>query len=148
MIPEHVNLLFPHAEPNPTQTLVKCNLGSLLAHVDVLEERAVRVVGLLLDGGSKLEKVLRHLLVGALEDVDEPGDIVSIFPQRLGSVDLRSRVGLVVLGKERDGLALLAGAPGTADTVDVILNRQRELQRLVRMPSHHTTSDKKNIPSG
>ena len=42
-----------------------------MVHVDVLEEGAVHVVSLLLDGGSELEKVLGHRLVGTSEDVDK-----------------------------------------------------------------------------
>ena len=48
----------------------------------------------------------------------------------LGAV-LRSGVRLVVLGKEGDGVTLLASTAGTSDAVDVILNGQRELQSLV-----------------
>lgn len=51
--------------------LVKGDLGGLLRHVDVLEEGAVHVVRLLLDGGAKLEQVVGHGLVGTLENVDK-----------------------------------------------------------------------------
>ena len=49
-----------------------------MVHVDVLEEGTVHVVGLLLNGGSELEEVLRHGLVGTSEDVDKAVECKSL----------------------------------------------------------------------
>ena len=67
-----------YSTPKSIHALIKCNLGSLLAHVDVLEKGAVLGVGLLLDRGAKLEQVFGDLLVRALENVDEPGVMVNM----------------------------------------------------------------------
>ena len=53
--------------------LIKGDLGRLLAHVDILEECTIRVMGLFLDSGAELEQVLGHLLLGSSENIDEPG---------------------------------------------------------------------------
>lgn len=55
--------------------LVKSNLGGLLVHVDVLEERSVHVVRLLLNSRAKLKQLVGHGLVGTLENVDKPTDV-------------------------------------------------------------------------
>lgn len=49
--------------------------------------------------------------------------------KRKGRGFSRSGVGLVVLGKERVGIAQLPRSPGSADTVDIILDGQGELDR-------------------
>lgn len=90
--------------------VVKGDLCALLAHVDVLEESTVCAVLLLLDGGSKLQQLIRNGLVRGLQNVDQS-----------------ARVRLVVLGEQGDGLSSLAGTTGTADTVDVVLDGQGEL---------------------
>lgn len=90
--------------------VVKGDLGTLLTHVNVLEEGTVCAVGLLLDRGAKLQQFVRNGLVCGLEDVDESAG-----------------VRLVVLGEQGDGLASLAGPTSAANTVDVVLNGEREL---------------------
>lgn len=90
-------------------------------------------MGLLLDGGTELEELLGHGLLGSSEDVDEAGkkklwlawekEIEA--EKKMGNS--RSGVGFVVLGKESNGLALLAGTASTTDTVDVVLDGQGEL---------------------
>lgn len=109
--------------------LIEDNLGGLLSHVDVLEEGAVGVVGLLLDGGAELEELVGHGLVGALEDVDQSEGSVSFC---LGNyrlrMHIRSGVSLILLGEEGDGLAGLAGTTCSANAVDVVLDREGELE--------------------
>lgn len=51
--------------------LIKCNLGGLCVHINILEESTVHIVSLLLDGGAELEEILGHGLVGSSENVDE-----------------------------------------------------------------------------
>lgn len=51
--------------------LIERDLGGLLVGVNVLVERAIGIVGLLLDGGAELEKLLGNGLLGGSEDVDE-----------------------------------------------------------------------------
>jgi hypothetical protein len=51
--------------------LIKCDLGRLGVHVDILEESAVHVVSLLLNGGTELEEIFGYRLVGTSENVDE-----------------------------------------------------------------------------
>lgn len=89
-------------------------LLALLAHINVFEESAVGIVGLLLDRRSELEQLLRHRLVGTLEDVDKT-----------------ARVRLVMLGKESDGLADLASTAGPANAVDIVLDGQGELKKCI-----------------
>ena len=67
--------------------LIECDLGSLLAHVNILEERPIRVVTLPLHRGTKLEQLIRNRLVGSLQNVDEPGR-VSLVNSPLGSETL------------------------------------------------------------
>ena len=50
--------------------LVELDLRPLLRHVDVLEERPVRAVRLLLHRRPELQQVLWHRLPGCFEDVD------------------------------------------------------------------------------
>lgn len=40
---------------------------------------------------------------------------------------IRSRVGFVMLGEERDGLALLSSTACPTNTVDIVLDGEREL---------------------
>lgn len=94
-------------------------------------------MGLLLDGGAELEELLGHRLLGGSEDVDEAGREIVV---SMGNVrgreengNSRSGVGLVVLGEESNGLALLAGTAGTTDTVDVVLDGQGELENLLAL---------------
>lgn len=51
--------------------LIKRNLGRLLVHVDIFEERAIHVVRLLFDDGAKLEQLVGHRLVGTLENIHQ-----------------------------------------------------------------------------
>lgn len=55
--------------------LIKCDLGRLGVHVDILEESAVHVVSLLLNGGAELEEIFGYGLVGTSENVDEPESV-------------------------------------------------------------------------
>lgn len=52
-------------------SLIERDLGRLLVRVYVLVERAISIVGLLLDGGAELEEFLGNGLLGGSEDVDE-----------------------------------------------------------------------------
>ena len=47
---------------------------------------------------------------------------------RWDASDLLSGMRLVVLGEQRDGLPRLASPTGSADAMDVVLNRKRELR--------------------
>lgn len=69
---------------------------------------------LLLDSGAKLEQLIGHGLVGALEDVDQA-----------------ARVSLVLDGEEGVCLASLAGATSSADTVNVVFDGEGELLSMI-----------------
>jgi hypothetical protein len=70
--------------------LIKCDLGRLGVHVDILEESAVHVVSLLLNGGTELEEIFRHGLVGTSENVDEPEYVSMDLSQRVCELTSRS----------------------------------------------------------
>jgi hypothetical protein len=57
--------------------VIKCNLGSLLAHVNIFEKRAICSVLLLLDGSSELHQVFGYGLPGSLENIDQSAYCVS-----------------------------------------------------------------------
>jgi hypothetical protein len=86
-------------------------------------------VSLLLDGGSELEEVLGHRLVGTSEDVDKAVECKSVVGVR-GYIYLRARVRLVLHCEEGDGLASLASSASSSNTVDVIFDGQGELELL------------------
>jgi hypothetical protein len=85
---------------------------------------------LLLNRRAELEQLVRHRLVGRAQDVYEPEQDVSMLPRELapGPGYLRPGVRLIVLGKQGNGLPLLAGATGTPNTVNVILDGEGELR--------------------
>jgi hypothetical protein len=85
-------------------------------------------VSLLLNGGAELHELFWNGLLGSAENVDQPEFVLArVFLHKVEEVNLRARVSLVLDCEEGNCLAGLSSTASTADTVDVVLNREREL---------------------
>lgn len=54
-----------------TQHLIKCDLGRLYAHVDVLGKSTICLVALLLDSGTKLHELFGDILLCSFQHVNQ-----------------------------------------------------------------------------
>jgi len=114
---------------HPGYLSVKCDLGAFLAHIYILEESAISIVGLLFDSRPKFQQLVWDRLLRGLEDVDQSvGSKPSLPRIRNEKADLRPGMRLVMLSEKRDSAARFARSPSASNAVDVVLDGQGKLQ--------------------
>jgi hypothetical protein len=92
-------------------------------------------MGLLLDRRSELEKLFWHRLICSAQNIDEPkeDDISGLNTPKQRTMYSRSRMNLVMLGKEGDGLPRLSCTAGATYSVDIVFDGKRELSNVGKL---------------
>jgi len=83
-------------------TLIEFDLLRRLCCINILKERPIYLMTLLLDGCAKLQQLIRNRLIGSLQNVDQPVNLSVTYytlSWYVKGIYLRPRLSLVMLCK-------------------------------------------------